>query len=104
MTVDNFRRNIVAELKDFFEKKGEDVGYINSNEVNFPCLIGEDEKWVVVRVIIPKGTKTEEYDGYAMREQYSIKVAETEEKKRKSAEAKAKKIAKDKKKREEKGE
>ena len=47
-------------------------------------------------VKVPTGSRDgEAYDGYAMAEEYRLKVAEKAEKARKAAEAKAKKIAKD---------
>lgn len=95
------RARIVRALNDYFDKNGEDVGAIASNTLNFP-IVAEDgeEGWVEIVVKVPKGTKDEEYDGYGRRQQYEIECQEKAEKKAKADEAKAKKIAKDKAKRE----
>lgn len=98
--IDVFRRELTESVKGYFESKGEDVGYVNSNTINFPCIIGDMEKWVEVTVKIPKGTKDEEYEGYSRREDYALKVAEKEAKAKANAEKKAKKIERDKKRRE----
>ena len=98
--VDVFRREMTEKVAQFFATNGEDVGYVNSNTINFPVVIGDIEKWVEVTIKVPKGTKDEEYDGYGRREDYTIKLQERADKARKSAEAKAKKIARDKARRE----
>lgn len=93
-------------IKRLFEYLGgyphdEDCGMIASNTFNFPVVADDGEEgWVEIVVKVPKGTKDEEYDGYARREQYEIDLKEKAEKKAKAEEAKAKKIAKDKARRE----
>lgn len=95
------RARIVRALDDYFDKCGEDIGTIASNTLNFPVVAEDGEEgWVEIVVKVPKGTKDEEYDGYGRRQQYEIECAEKAEKKAKADEAKAKKIAKDKAKRE----
>ena len=95
------RARIVRALDDYFDKCGEDIGIIASNTLNFPVVAEDGEEgWVEIVVKVPKGTKDEEYDGYGRRQQYEIECAEKAEKKAKADEAKAKKIAKDKAKRE----
>ncbi len=95
------RARIVRALDDYFDKCGEDVGTIASNTLNFPVVAEDGEEgWVEIVVKVPKGTKDEEYDGYGRRQQYEIELQEKAEKKAKADEAKAKKIAKDKAKRE----
>ena len=58
--VDVFRREMTEKVAQFFATNGEDVGYVNSNTINFPVLIGDIEKWVEVTIKVPKGTKDEE--------------------------------------------
>lgn len=95
------RARIVRALDDYFDKCGEDIGTIASNTLNFPVVAEDGEEgWVEVVVKVPKGTKDEEYDGYGRRKQYELELQEKAEKKAKADEAKAKKIAKDKAKRE----
>lgn len=95
------RARIVRALDDYFDKCGEDIGTIASNTLNFPVVAEDGEEgWVEIVVKVPKGTKDEEYDGYGRRQQYELELQEKAEKKAKADEAKAKKIAKDKAKRE----
>ena len=99
------RAKTVAALQTYFDQCGEDIGVIASNTLNFPVVAEDGEEgWVEVVVKVPKGTKDEEYDGYGRREQYAIDLKEKAEKKAAAEEAKAKKIAKDKAKREKKAE
>lgn len=80
----------------------EDCGMIASNSFNFPVVAEDGEEgWVEIVVKVPKGTKDEEYDGYGRRQQYELDLKEKAEKKAKAEETKAKKIAKDKAKKEE---
>ncbi len=90
--------NLFTHLKDYCE---EDCGMIASNSFNFPVVAADGEEgWVEIVVKVPKGTKDEEYDGYGRRQQYDLDLKEKAEKKVKAEEAKAKKIAKDKARRE----
>lgn len=75
----------------------EDIGRITSNSFNFPIVEGEEEGWVEVVVKVPKYDGDE---GYALRDEYEMKCKERAEKAKAQAEAKAKKIAKDKARRE----
>ena len=99
---DKMRETYVNIVKSWFVNYMEqDCGMIASGTFNFPVVADDGEEgWIEIVVKVPKGTKDEEYDGYARREDYSIKLREREEKARKSAEAKAKKIARDKARRE----
>ena len=81
---------------------------VSASELAIPCLDDEgNEKWALVKVSIPRGTRNGEggydpYDGYAVAEDYAI---DCEEKAQKKADAEAKKkakIAKDEQKRAEK--
>ena len=85
-----------------------DVLPVSASELVVPCLDEEgNEKWALIKVSIPRGTRNgnggyDAYDGYAMAEEYA---EETREKAQKKAEAEAKKqekIAKDEQKRAEK--
>ena len=77
---------------------GEEVLRVGSNELAFPVTDADgNEDFIVLVVKIPTGANkgTEPYDGYAMAEDYELKVRAKEEKAKKAAEEKAKKIAKD---------
>lgn len=83
--------------KEFSET--EDVGMVSSNSFNFPVVEDGEEGWVE---IVVKVTKDGGDDGYLKRDEYKMKCAEKAEKAKVAAEKKAKKIARDKKLREEK--
>lgn len=92
----------VEKLIDYF-KDSEDVLRVGSNEIAFPIVDNEgNEDFIVLTCKIPTGANkgTEPYDGYAMAEEYEIKLKTKEEKAKKVAETKQKKIEKDKKYRE----
>ena len=98
------REKWVAFLKELLDGAGEEVIQYKSNEICIPCLDEDgNEKWIQIVVKVPKGSRDgEEFDGYAMREEYEIRQKEKEEKAKKNAEKKEKKIARDKKMREKK--
>lgn len=93
------KTNYVEKIIEFFKNDGEDVLRVGSNEIAFPVTDAEgNEDFVVIVVKIPTGANkgTEPYDGYEMAEDYRIKQEEKAEKTKKAAEAKAKKIERDK--------
>lgn len=95
-----FRSEMVEKVKQFLlEEVGEDLGQINSNTINFPFVIEEEEGWCE---IVVKVTKDDGDDGYLKREEYEMNLKEKEEKAKAKAEEKARKIERDKKVREEK--
>lgn len=72
----------------------EDVGQIASNSFNFPVVAEDgDEGWVEIVIKIPKENGDE---GFDKREEYRLKCETKVEKAKAKAEAKAKKIARDK--------
>lgn len=84
--------NLFAHLKDYCE---EDCGMIASNSFNFPVVADDGEEgWVEIVVKVPKGSKDEEYDGYALREDFVKKTQEAAEKKAERARVAAEKKAK----------
>lgn len=84
------RTNFVQKLYNLFVTQEEDCGMITSGSFNFPVVAEDGEEgWVEIVVKVPKGTKTDEYDGYELREDYLVKLqnaAERAEKQRKKAE------------------
>ena len=85
------REHYIKAVRSLFDE--EDCGMIASNSFNFPIVTDEgDEGWIEVVVKVPK---YEGDEGYALREEYTLKCAERAEKAKAKAEAKAKKIAKD---------
>ena len=80
-------------------KDEEDVLRVKSNEIAFPVVGCEDnEDFVVITVKVPTGANKglEPYDGYAMAEEYELKLKEKKEKAEKAKIAKEKKIERDK--------
>ena len=80
-------------------KEEEDVLRVKSNEIAFPVVGCEDnEDFIVITVKVPTGANKglEPYDGYAMAEEYELKLKEKKEKAEKAKIAKEKKIARDK--------
>lgn len=100
---DALRAKYVATLIEMF-KDSEDVLRTGTGEIAFPVVDEEGEdNWVVLTVKIPSGSRDgDAYDGYALADEYTTKIADREEKAKKAAEKKAAKIARDQKMREQK--
>ena len=103
------RNEFLSLISNFISENREtDVLPVSASELAIPCLDEEgNEKWVLVKVSIPRGTRNGEggydpYDGYSVAEDYQFDLADKAEKKRAAEEKKAKKIAADEKKRAEK--
>ena len=101
---DILRKKWVEILINTLSEMGEEVIQYKPNEICTPTLDDENnEKFIQFVVKVPKGSRDgEEFDGYAMKEEYEIKLKEKAEKAKKDAEKKAKKIERDKKLREKK--
>ena len=92
------RAQYLGKLAEYLTANGEDVALIASNVINLPIVTEDGEEgWIEISVKVPKGTKDEEYDGYARRDDYTMKCEEKAEKQAKKEAEKAKKIAKKKK-------
>ena len=95
------KEKYIDVLWDLLKEK-EDLLRVGSNEIDFPIVDSEgNEDFIGLKVTIPIGANkgTEPYDGYAMAEDYAIKVKSKAEAKAKKDKAKAEKIAKDEKRR-----
>ena len=103
-TIDVLRADYVKRLMEMLKEDGEDVLVVGSNELAIPVVDGEgEEQYIVFKVQVPSGSRDgDAYDGYAMAEDYTMKQKEKAAKAAKSAEEKAKKIARDQKMREQK--
>lgn len=99
---DALRNKYLEIITKVLTECGEEVLVTNSNEVTIPCVDANgNDKFAVFTIKIPTGSRDgEAYDGYALAEEYKAKQAEKIAKAQASAEAKAKKIARDKKNRE----
>lgn len=103
------RNDFLTAISDFISESREtDVLPVSASELAVPCLDAEgNEKWVLIKVSIPRGTRNGEggydpYDGYTAAEDYQIEQADKAEKKAKAEAKKQAQIAKDQKAREEK--
>ena len=104
MANEQLRNGYLNAISAYLSKEDE-VLQVKSNEIAVPVIdCNDDEKWIVITVKVPTGADKgrEPYDGYAEAEDYQHKLKEKEIKAQKKAEEKAKKIAHDKKMREEK--
>lgn len=93
---DNARAMYVDQLMEYFYNQGEDILQTKSNEFAFPIVdeLG-NEQFLRVTVSVPTGTKDDPYDGYAMAQEYQMKLADAKAKAEKKEAEKAAKIARD---------
>lgn len=101
---EQLRNFYLNEIIDYYEDHDE-VLRVKSNEIAIPCVDVEgNEKWVVITVKVPTGADKgrEPYNGYDEADDYAHKLREKEIKAQKRKAEKEKKIAHDKKMREEK--
>lgn len=68
---DKLRTQITQDLIEYFTSRSEDVAQITSGSFNFPTEIDGEEGFVEIVVKIPKYNDDE---GYALREEYQIKL------------------------------
>lgn len=92
------RAKYMGMVGAFLLGQNEEVLQVGSNEFAIPCVREDgEEDYVVLTFKMPTGSRDGDgYDGYAMAEDYQFKLAEKAKKAEAAAEAKAKKIARDK--------
>lgn len=97
------RAKYIERVSKFLADAGEEVLVTGSNEIALPCVDSEgNDEFVVIAFKVPTGSRDgDAYDGYSMAEDFKMKSAEKAEKAKAAAEKKAKKIAQDRKMREE---
>ena len=95
---DEIKVRFLEGVSEHFSNVGEEVLRVGSNELALPVVDTDgNERWLVVTFKVPTGSREgDPYDGYSMKEDYEMKLAEKAAK----AEAKAAKAEKDKAKRE----
>ena len=103
-TIDALRSKYVAKLMELLDAIDEEALVVGSNEIAIPVVDEEgEEQYIVFTVKVPTGSRDgDAYDGYAMAEDYAMRQRDKAEKAAKAAEAKARKIARDEKMREQK--
>ena len=113
MTKAQLETKLRTQFLNFFTEQVQtnfdtDVLPVSASELAIPCLDEEGtEKFVLVKVSIPRGTRNGEggydpYDGYAVAEDYAQDCVEKAQKKADAEAKKQAKIARDQKAREEK--
>ena len=95
---DEIKVRFLEGVSEHLENCGEEILRVGSNEIAIPVLdSNNEERWLVLTFKVPTGDRDgNAYDGYSMKEDYEMKLAEKAAK----AEEKAKKAEKDKAKRE----
>ena len=95
---DEIKVRFLEGVSEHFENVGEEVLRVGSNELALPVVDTDgNERWLVVTFKVPTGSRDgDAYDGYSMKEDYEMNLAEKAAK----AEANAAKAEKDKAKRE----
>lgn len=101
---DKIRADYMARVREYLTQAGEEILVTGSNEFAIPCVDAEgNEEFLVLTFKVPTGSRDgDPYDGYAVAQEYAMKLAEKAEKAKEAAAKKAKKIERDKKMREEK--
>lgn len=88
---DSVRSRLMNDCRVLFEGLDYDVLQTGSQELCLPIVAGEEEGYLVITFKVPKGSRDgDSYDGYAMAEEYKLKLETKAEKAKKAAEAKAK--------------
>ena len=95
---EELRADYLAKLVEYLTEKGEEVLQTGSQEVAIPCLDSEgNDEYIVITIKVPTGSRDgDAYDGYAMAEEYRIKLANAKEREEKAKAEKERKIARDK--------
>jgi hypothetical protein len=95
---EEIRAKYMAMLSQFLVDQEEVVLDVGSNEIAIPCLDSEgNDEYMVITFKVPTGSRDgDAYDGYAMAEDYAMKMRKKAEKEAKAKAEKEKKIAKDK--------
>ena len=101
---ESLRKSYMDKITTFLADQGEEVLVTGSNEIALPCVDSEgNDEFIVLTFKVPTGSRDgDPYDGYSIAEDFKMKSAEKAEKAKIAAEKKAKKIAQNKKMREEK--
>ena len=83
-TANTIRERYLSAIMSYFTD--EDVGKIASNSFNFPIVEDGEEGWIEIVVKIPKDD-----EGYAKREEYTMKCKKKIERDKKAREERKKK-------------
>ena len=99
------REEFMENVREFFKERGEEVLQVKSGTLCIPWARDDDEGYINISFVIPKGERDKEnktdipYDGYSEAENYEMETEAKRAKKAETAKKKAEKIARDEKKR-----
>lgn len=95
---EELRADYLTKLTEYLTEKGEEVLQTGSQEVAIPCVDSEgNDEYIVITIKVPTGSRDgDAYDGYAMAEEYRLRVAAAKEREEKAKAEKERKIARDK--------
>ena len=88
---DKIRADYMARVRDALTQAGDEILVTGSNEFAIPCVNAEgDDEFIVITFKVPTGSRDgDPYDGYAVAQEYSMKLAEKAEKAKEAAAKKA---------------
>lgn len=95
---EEIRNKYLTMIAELLVKADETVLSTGSNEIALPTVDSENnDEYVVITVKVPTGSRDgDAYDGYAMAEEYRIRLANAKEREEKAKAEKERKIARDK--------
>ena len=94
---EELRADYLAKLVEYLAEKGEEVLQTGSQEVAIPCVDSEgNDEYIVITIKVPTGSRDgEAYDGYAVAEEYRLRVEKQKETAERLKAEKERKIARD---------
>ena len=94
---EELRADYLSKLSKYLADNGEEVLQTGSQEVAIPCVDSEgNDEYIVITIKVPTGSRDgEAYDGYAVAEEYRLRVEKQKETAERLKAEKEKKIARD---------
>lgn len=95
------REEFMENVREFFKERDEVVLQVKSGTLCIPWARDEEEGYINISFVIPKGERDKEnktyipYDGYSEAENYKMETEAKRAKKAETAKKKAEKIARD---------
>lgn len=95
------REEFMENVREFFKERGEEVLQVKSGTLCIPWARDDDEGYINISFVIPKGERDKEnktyipYDGYEEAQNYAQETETKRAKKAEIAKKKAEKIARD---------
>jgi hypothetical protein len=95
---EELRADYLTKLSKYLVDNGEEVLQTGSQEVAIPCVDSEgNDEYIVITIKVPTGSRDgEAYDGYAVAEEYRLRVEKQKETAERLKAEKERKIARDK--------